>query len=341
MTSNSAAWLVAAKAHPLEIKPAPYTSPADNEILVKNAAVAVNPVDWAIQHLAIMPYEYPMVFGADVAGEVVEVGKSVTTAKKGDRVLGFALGSVNQRKPESAYQQYTILQQPLFSVIPDSMSFEQASVIPLCIATAAGSLYEQDHLQLQVPSLNPKLVDQTVVIWGGASSVGSNAIQLAVASGYNVLTTASSKNFDYVRNLGAIQVIDYNKESAIDDIVGALEGKTVAGVLDAVAENGAMEAALKLVAHPKFTGKRFVSTVRSPPEDLPQGVSAKWVFSSNAKDNGIGKAIFEDYLPEALAKGKFVAAPDPEVVGKGLEYVQTGIDMIGKGVSRKKLVITL
>ena len=188
MTSNSAAWLVAEKAHPLEIKPAPYTSSADNEILVKNAAVAVNPVDWAIQQLAIMPYEYPTLFGADVAGEVVEVGKSITMAKKGDRVLGFAIGSVNQRKPESALQQYTILQQPLFSIIPNSMSFEQASVIPLCIATAAGSLYEKDHLQLQMPSLNPKLIEQTVVIWGGASSVGSNAIQLAVASGYHVLT---------------------------------------------------------------------------------------------------------------------------------------------------------
>ncbi|KAL8956112.1 MAG: hypothetical protein Q9183_006411, partial [Haloplaca sp. 2 TL-2023] len=148
-------------------------------------------------------------------------------------------------------------------------------------------------------------------------------------------------NFDYVRKLGAIQVLDYKKESVIDDIVSALKGKSVAGVLDAVAENGAMEATLKLVADPRFTGKRFVSTVRSPPEDLPEGVSSKWVFSSDVKDNSIGKAIFEDYLPEALAKGKFVAAPDPHVVGKGLEHVQAGIDMIGKGVSAKKLVITL
>lgn len=70
-------------------------------------------------------------------------------------------------------------------------------------------------------------------------------------------------------------------------------------------------------------------------------MKAKFVFASDIKDNGIGKAIFEDYLPRALAEGKFVAAPDPHVVGKGLEYVQMGIDMMGKGMSASKVVISL
>lgn len=246
MTSNSAAWLVGEKVKPLEVKAAPYTSPTDKDILVKNAAVAVNPVDWAIQALAIMAFEYPTTLGADVAGEVVEVGKSVTSVRKGDRVLGFAIGSVNHNKSECAFQEYTIIQPPFCSVIPKTLSFERAAVIPLCIATAAAGLYQKDHLQLQLPSLNPTPLDKTLLIWGGASSVGSNAIQLAVASGYNVLTTASSKNFEYVKRLGASHVFDYNKASVIEDVLAALEDKPIAGVFDAVGAHGAMELLLTL-----------------------------------------------------------------------------------------------
>lgn len=128
MPSNSAAWLVAEKAHPLKIQTAPYNIPGDKEVLVKNAALAINPVDWALQASAIFPLKYPAIPGADIAGEVLEVGNGVTGFKKGDRVLAFALGSVNQTQSQGAFQEYTVMQQQLDSVIPDSLSFERAAV---------------------------------------------------------------------------------------------------------------------------------------------------------------------------------------------------------------------
>lgn len=140
MPSNSASWLVGEKAHPLEIKTAPYNLPGDKEVLVKNAALAINPVDWALQALAIFPLKYPVILGADIAGEVLEVGNGVTRFKKGDRVLAFALGSVNQTQSQGAFQEYAIIQQQLASVIPDSLSFERAAVLLLCVATAAAGL---------------------------------------------------------------------------------------------------------------------------------------------------------------------------------------------------------
>jgi hypothetical protein len=72
MPSNTAAWLTASQATPLEIKSAPYTSPGENEILIKNGAVAINPVDWAIQARGSTMFswvQYPAILGGDVAGE--------------------------------------------------------------------------------------------------------------------------------------------------------------------------------------------------------------------------------------------------------------------------------
>lgn len=86
MATNSAAWLPSAKAHPFEVKEAPFPQPADDEVVVKNHAVAINPIDWKLQREAIFPLKYPTVLGCDVAGEIVEVGSSVTNVKKGDRV---------------------------------------------------------------------------------------------------------------------------------------------------------------------------------------------------------------------------------------------------------------
>ncbi|KAL8737921.1 MAG: hypothetical protein Q9181_001226 [Wetmoreana brouardii] len=197
----------------------------------------------------MFPYEYPFILGRDIAGEVFEVGKFVIAVKKGNRVLGYGIGSVSHRREEDA------------------------------------------------------------------SSFGSNVIQLVASSGCSVITTASFKNFDYVKRLGASQVFDYNKSSVVSDIVTALESKAVAGVFDAIGAYGAFDACLKVVTHLIFSGVKFISTVRPPPERLPSGVSAKIVLVGEIKDSDVSQAIFQGYLPRALAEGKLVAAPDPHVVG--------------------------
>lgn len=165
MASNSAAWLVGEKVKPLEVKEAPYTLPGDDEILVKNAAVAVNPVDWVVQDMAIFPKKYPTILGTDLAGEVVEIGQSVTKFKKGDRVLGFGLGAITGPTSASSFQQYTVVPCGLASPMPDDLSFERACVIPLCLATAAAALYQKDQLHLQYPSLIPTSTNETLFVW--------------------------------------------------------------------------------------------------------------------------------------------------------------------------------
>ena len=115
--------------------------------------------------------------------------------------------------------------------IPDFLSYEKAAVIPLCLSTAACGLFQKDYLALQYPTVPPKPTNKALLIWGSSTSVGCNAIQLAVSAGYEVITTASSKNFEYLKKLGASQVFDYHSKTVVKDIIGALKGKIIAGVL--------------------------------------------------------------------------------------------------------------
>lgn len=85
--TNKAAWLTERKAKPFKVDHAPMPTPEADEVVVKNSAVAVNPVDWKIQEAGYFVEKFPNILGTDVAGEIVEVGSSVTNFKKGDRVL--------------------------------------------------------------------------------------------------------------------------------------------------------------------------------------------------------------------------------------------------------------
>ncbi|KIX07695.1 zinc-binding alcohol dehydrogenase domain-containing protein cipB [Rhinocladiella mackenziei CBS 650.93] len=125
--TNKAAWLVAEKVKPLEVKSAPYTAPGPHELVVRNAAVAINPLDWKLQDAARYPLKYPAILGQDVAGEIIEVGDAVTRFKVGDRVLGHGTGIFTGRNEESGFQLYTVLGDNLTSPIPDSVSFEAAA----------------------------------------------------------------------------------------------------------------------------------------------------------------------------------------------------------------------
>jgi len=346
MPTNTAAWLTEEKATHLDIKEAPYTSPRAHEILIKNGAMAIQPCEWRIQDMgaAIFSWlKYPCILGVDVAGAVVEVGSAVTRFKVGDRVLGMALGIDNQEPSEQSaqagFQTYTILLDHMAAPIPDKISYESASVLPLGLSTAATGMFQKDYLALEYPSLTSKISGKALLVWGGATSVGSNAIQLGVAAGYEVITTASPKNFQYTKKLGASQVFDYSSNTVISDLIEALKDKDVAGAIECSGVSGEFDRCAVVLSETK--GRRFLATVAWPRKEAPEGISTKRILGSTIKDNEVSKVIYNDFLPTALEDGKFITAPDPYVVGKGLEHVQAAIDLLRKGVSAKKIVVSL
>jgi NADPH:quinone reductase-like Zn-dependent oxidoreductase len=372
MPENNALWLRAKRAK-LTVGAAPYTAPRTGEIVVRVHAVAVNPMDRLQQTMGdiITPWTaYPFVIGSDVAGEVVEVGGGVERLRVGDRVAGFAAGSdkLRNRAAEGGFQDYVVLLAHMTSPIPDGMTFEEAAVLPLGISTAACGLFQDDFLAMTAPSAAPAATGKTLLVWGGSTSVGSNAIQLAVAAGYDVVTTASPRNFGYVKRLGARAVFDYRSKTAIADIVDAVRGREIAGALAI----GAGSAAACIEIAGACQGNRFVAMATPPTsfDDVPagrgrlarlvpalarmfagsmslavkarlRGVRTKMIWGSALIANEVGPMIFEAFLPSALAEARFVAAPSPIVVGRGLEQIHVALERQRRGVSAAKLVVTL
>lgn len=370
--TNTAAYLVGKQVKPLVVKAAPYTPPEAHEIVVENHAVAINPVDWFKQYCGNMLLswiKYPFVLGGDLAGEIVEMGEGVTRFRVGDRVLGHAVGTDGERNrsSEGAFQQYTVIRDNLAASIPESLSYERACVLPLTLSTAATGLFQKDCLALKYPTLNPKPNGEALLVWAGSTSVGSNAIQLATAAGYEVFTTASPKNFEYVTRLGASQAFDYRSPTVIQDIILALKQKTLAGAL-AIGNNGA-ESCIAVLE--KSKGRKFVAMSSFPWQDNPpegsgqnlailylilsiiwwqismwfksktKGIPTKFFIGDTLQHNEVSHVVYEDFLPQALAEGKYVAAPEPFVIGHGLECIQKAFDFQKKGVSAKKVVVTL
>jgi len=371
--SNTAAWLTAKHQRPLQVKEAPYTPAGPNEVVIKSRAVAINIIDALAQDMGGMIFnwiQYPFILGDDVAGDVVEVGCGVSRFKTGDRVVGHAI-SIDKRSAracEGAFQEYVVLREILVSPIPNSLSYENASVLPLTLSTAACGLFQQDYLALGHPSATKtaenKNTRETLLVWGGSTSVGSNAIQLAVAAGYEVITTASPKNFDYVKSLGASTVFDYRSPTAISDIITILKSKKSVGAI--AIGDGSLEACIPIIGASK--GRKFIAQASVPQaKNLPpkgfelvrfiatflwfnvstsircklSGVTAKFINGTDLVGNEVGAVIYEHFLPEVLASGNYVAAPKPQVIGHGLEHVQKGLDMVKKGVSNSKLVVIL
>ena len=371
MSEHSALWLTAQRGA-FAVGPAPYEQPRDDEILVRTRAIAVNPFERTIQAVGdlITPWiACPAILGTDIAGEVIAIGANVTRFRMGDRVFGFAPGTEKgHRSAEGAFQTQVILPERMTVPIPDGLSFEAACVLPLGAATAAAGLFQRDFLAMQAPSLAPKPTGQTLLVWGGSTSVGCNAIQLAVAAGYDVIATASPHNRDYLKKLGARVVFDRRDPRSIAAIVRDLSGRMACGAI--AIGPGSTQACIKALAANK--GTRFVAMVTPPVsfDEVPagrgrwrklipvlagivmgnialalrarmSGVRIKFIWGGSPVSNEVGPMIFTDFLPEALGEGRYQAAPPAELVGTGLEAIPTALDRQRQGVSARKLVVGL
>ncbi|KAA8645405.1 zinc-binding alcohol dehydrogenase family protein [Aspergillus tanneri] len=318
----------------LQILDAPYPALTPDRLIVRVHAIAINPVDLVIQKQSpnIFPHlEYPITLGFDVAGEVVSVGEQISRFKTGDRVFGLAGGVLTNIRQEQGFQNYVVMREVVTAKIPEKMSYTQAVVLPLGLSTVASGMFQDDYLGMRWPVLSAgggneneieiEKREETVLIWGGASSLGCNAIQLAHAAGYEVVTTASEKNFELVRSLGADHVVDYHAASAVDDLVDFLQNRKCSGAL-AIAP-GSVEKCLDILQR---SGSRpFVASASLPPAGISED-KAKFIWGGSLARNEVGPAIWERYITQAMERGVFVPMPRARVVGEGLESLQMAMD---------------
>ncbi|KAF5579265.1 zinc-binding alcohol dehydrogenase domain protein [Fusarium subglutinans] len=345
-TLNRSAVLPHPKAHPMIIMSSPIPVPTGTEILIRVRAVAINPADYAVQKLGIVikPEFYPYVNGNDVSGEVVSVGPDQTRFKPGDRVLGHAMAWQKGDNKYGAFQDYSIMIEPMVSKIPDRIPFEEAAVLPLGFTTSSAMLFSPSLMGLELPVAGTEINSKgkVVVVWGGSSSVGSNAIQTVKAAGYIVAATASERNHGLLREMNVDYIFDYKKDGIAEDIINMLSGiGDLAGVYCAVYSDTAITTCATIAD--RLQGKKCLGTILPPgvpiPGTIPDGVQVLINDHVLLGSTDTGKRLWVDWLPGALEDGKMKCMPHTEIVGKGLEAIQGAVDMISKGVSGKKAVI--
>lgn len=201
----------------MKIEEAERPVPQADEILVKMYASGVNPADYVVRqggNEILKPFlKLPLGLGLDGAGEIEEIGSDVTGFKKGDKVYGipnFLSGT---------YAEFIAAKATQFAIMPNNVSFNEAGAIPSCALMAWNGM-----------DLGKVSVGQRVLIHGAAGGIGTLALQFAKSKGAYVIGTASQRNFDFLKQLGADEVIDYKDENfagLLQDIDVVFDGSPV------------------------------------------------------------------------------------------------------------------
>lgn len=176
-------------------------SVGESDVLVEIHAASLNPIDFKIRDgklKFVRAYKFPLIMGHDLAGVVSAVGAKVTKFKKGDKVY-----SRPRNGRTGSLAQFISVDENELALMPKNLSFAEAASIPLVGLTSWQALIDIAGIKR----------GDRVFIQAGAGGVGTFAIQLAKCLGAYVITTTSSKNIDFVKSLGADEVIDYKTQN--------------------------------------------------------------------------------------------------------------------------------
>jgi NADPH:quinone reductase len=205
-----------------ELQDVERPQPADDQVLVRVVASGTNPVDAKLrQNASWAGLTPPLVLGYDASGVVEAVGRSVS---------GFAVGDEVYYTPEifgnprGSYAEYNVVPASIIAHKPKNLTHEEAAAVPL----AGGTAWEAIVRRMQ---LRP---GETILIHGGAGGVGSFGIQIAKAAGARVLASASTRNQQVMRELGADVTIDYMQQDVAEVALAETGGKGVNAVFDTV-----------------------------------------------------------------------------------------------------------
>ena len=186
----------------------PEPEVGDGDVLVEVRAASINPLDTMVRNgefKRLLKYQRPFVLGHDVAGVVTRVGSAVRELQAGDEVYArprdLRIGS---------FAEYIAIDQDDVAAKPASLTLHEAGAVPLVALAAWQALVDRAHLQ----------PGQKVLVHAGSGGLGSTVIQLAKHLGATVATTASGKNAELVRSLGADVVVDYTKEDFAEVLFG-------------------------------------------------------------------------------------------------------------------------
>ncbi|PWY71020.1 GroES-like protein [Aspergillus heteromorphus CBS 117.55] len=355
--------LVATGPGNLALKPVPVSKLEADEVLVRTAAVALNPSDHKLLDQSTTP---GAIAGADFAGTVVRLGSPDSHLHIGDRVLGCAFGSNPGNPGNGAFSQYVVAAARLCVRLPREMDFPTAASLPMALFTSA-FIFRSLGLDFDSPvgnepgrksrsAVTDAGEEPFVLVHGGATSTGTIVIQLLSLAGYTPIATCSPASAELVRSRGAVATFDYNDPTVRDqirqytrdglrlavDCIGSPE--TMALCYGAIGDYGGRYAALE--QYPR----RLTIRRRDVQHDWILGwtLQGKEVLLGGAyyrparpDDRLMGEAWAEK-MEGLLATGRLVPHPlDVQRTG-GLSAVIPKVDVLRKGkVKGSKLVFVV
>jgi len=209
--------------------------PGEGEVLVRVAAAGVGPWDaWIRAGKSVLPQPLPLTLGSDLSGTIAAIGPGVTGFAPGDDVFG-----VTNTRFTDAYAEYAIAVAGMIARKPARIGHVDAASLPVVAVTAWQALFGQARIGRE----------QSVLVLGGAGSVGACAVQIARRAGARVIATASAGDLDYVRSLGADEAVDRHERledrvGPVDAVVDLVGGEAQAASLAVLKRGGVLVSAV-------------------------------------------------------------------------------------------------
>jgi NADPH:quinone reductase-like Zn-dependent oxidoreductase len=247
----------------LRIESVPVPVPAAGEVLVRVHYASVNPVDWKLQERGRLPF--PAIPGGDFSGEVIALGAGVTEFKCGDLVAG----SVDQSERSGSYAEYVTA--PTTEIVrkPEALTMAEAAAYPTVAVAAWRYLIQAADVRR----------GERVLVQGGAGGTGSVIVQIAKARGAYVIATASARNHEYLKQIGADEVIDYRATRFedvvrnVDLVVDTVGGDTLVRSEQVLRDGGRLVTLVGSVPAPICDRRRVVCPA-TPPWEVKRGLDA-------------------------------------------------------------------
>ncbi|KAL1798549.1 hypothetical protein ACET3X_002586 [Alternaria dauci] len=344
-----------AKKARLGIVQVPTAAPVEQQVRVRVEWTASTPLDLHQNDGALL-VKHPQVLGDSIAGTVVEVGPDAKRLKVADKVFGFTW----RTQMEKAHQEFCTTDEWLLAKLPDGFTLAEAVTLPNNFVTVFHSLTTDLALEMPWPKIEsyvPVHVGAPILIWGGSSSVGQFAIQILRYYGYrNILATASRKNHEKLRSLGANLVFDYNSADVVVSILEAGGDEGIPLVFDCIGSQSGSIAPIAKIAKPGSKVAILLpviirdSTETQDPEyemdvskvaEWSDGVDVRGVRTHFYLNNEYFKKHLQpDIMPAMLESGAVTPQKQRMVEGATLlERAEKAMDMLRrKEASMERLV---
>jgi D-arabinose 1-dehydrogenase-like Zn-dependent alcohol dehydrogenase len=291
----------------------------------------------------VFPYPYPQILGFSYAGIIEAVGPNALNFKVGDRVAIRRPGEKFGDPKYGAFQQYALAHQDATSLLSPETSLKDGASVMTNLAAVCSALTV--FMGLDRPTLTGTAAERKgkkILVYGGSSSAGGLAIRYATAGGYEVVTTSSPKNYDYVASLSPVTIVDHTQpaESVVENLRAHGPYYAIFDPIGVPAATNILVDYLSSIGGGEYhTLLPLMGSEKPIPDNVERKFESYSAVLNEPEHEELGRWFQDELVPKGLSNGVIIATP-PQWVKGGLEKAQHALDLLYEGkVSAKKLVL--